>query len=266
MEINCKNSWNVLKIIKKNNFEILKTSSELYKRDYFVYDYCVIVPDDINIVDIDTKFNTFGDKRIHACHEIYVPYSTGNKCIFNLKIVKKSDFNDMIKENVPYIIDILYYNNKYKENFELKKDILTENLITLSNDLYELAHKKIQSKTEKDEGLKLLFNSLKLPIIGCQWLTEEYIDYSSTIVLWESLIDEFKSGKDWNFFNNKYKKIFDISIDEFLRVIDDIDKQVNNPIVEEPLFVDDTTNSDVEMSIVEDTVKPKKRRRKKKNG
>lgn len=176
------------------------------------YDYGVIVPNEVEIIDVEGVFeNEKSDKRIHPCTFI----NPSNNDRFDFEIVKSTDFNELVLEHDPFAIEAMILNNWqiYADPIKLNPWKLRCKFGQIANNSWSKAKKKMTVEKDLDMycGVKSLFHSIRLQMFAC-YFVKGYITNDER----KSVIDLFNEIKhDWtvnNFtwedFKNKYKPIY----------------------------------------------------------
>lgn len=227
MIINCNNKKDIYELLLDKNFIKFIRGSRVYKtnNEKSDADYGIIVPDDYSIIDIE-GFDSCEkvDTRIHNCIPLDVYIESNNTHTkTDVQIIKESDFIELIKEHQPIALEAIFANRSlinYRKCFNLDRWTLRESFSSVVNNSWSKAHKKMTIKKDLDLycGAKSLFHSIRLQKLACQIASgKEPIDFTECYELWKTIKDELESGKDWKYFKEKYKPIYNQAHSEMVK-------------------------------------------------
>jgi hypothetical protein len=95
---------------------------------------------------------------------------------------------------------------KYNVDFTLNKQELRKSISKASSLSWVKAKKKMTLEGEDSYiGFKSLFHSFRILYFGIQIARDNAL-YFYSMVLWQSLMDDWKTNKEWQFYFDKYKK------------------------------------------------------------
>lgn len=228
MIIDCSNKYQILNIISDSNFISFNRGSRLYgnTNENSDYDFGVIVPNETEFIDIDNfEESEKTDKRIHNTIKITIPNRNGGNADCDVQFVTVSDFKDLISEHSPFALEAIFTNNvkmqEFKDYFKLDKWKLRESFSSIVNNSWAKAHKKMTVEKDLDMycGVKSLFHSIRLQKLACQIASgNEKIDFTECNELWNDLFSEYNEGKDWEYFKEKYKPIYNEAHSEMVKL------------------------------------------------
>lgn len=224
MVINCNNKSDVIKSLSNKTFIVFFRGSRLYKNHNknSDTDLGIIVHDNVEFIDIDNNINSEkADKRLHNGCKISMPTDAG----IDVQYVRHSDFIEMIKEHTPFALEAIFSNNSrvsaYKDYFVLNTWKLRESFGSVANNSWSKAHKKMTVEADLDMycGAKSLYHSIRLQKLACQIASgKDSIDFTECNDLWNTIKEELESGKNWEYFKDKYKPIYNKAHSEMVKL------------------------------------------------
>lgn len=228
MVLDCNSFNDIINSLSNKTFISFYRGSRLYKNhnENSDYDFGMIVPNDTEFIDIEDNVNSEkADRRLHNGLKMTMPNTSGSKSIIDVQYVREEDFIEMIKEHTPFALEAIFSNNpkvsKYKEHFVLDTWKLRESFGSVANNSWSKAHKKMTVEADLDMycGAKSLYHSIRLQKLACQIASgNDSIDFTECNDLWNTIKEELESGKDWEYFKEKYKPIYNEAHSEMVKV------------------------------------------------
>lgn len=145
---------------------------------------------------------------------------------FSANLYQESLFDKHVLEHKPYALESIFlddkfvYANKFNlNNFKLNLAKLRSSFSEKASHSWVKAKKKLEVEKDRDVYIakKSLFHSLRIIDFGTQIAkNNKIIDYSSSNFIWY----EIKDNKEdhWDYYNNKYKELFNSRMTEFRKV------------------------------------------------
>lgn len=197
----------ITKLKEENIKNIYMYGSRVYKTTHWNSDYDVICVIDNSLNDLNHKEIRNGDLNIHLI--------TIDNFQNNLNEHKITEMECHFLEN-NFILK-----SNYNFNFNLDLIKLRKSISSKSSNSWVKAKKKFEIKEEDNFiGIKSMFHSLRILNFGIQISkNNKIIDYSSLKDIWEKMFTYYQQNKDYDFFNNEYKKLYNSFKTEFKIVV-----------------------------------------------
>lgn len=102
----------------------------------------------------------------------------------------------------------------YRSSFKISLPKIRHSISHISSNSWVKAKKKIEQGDNRI-GLKSLYHSIRIPIFATQLLDSGYIDFVSTINLWD---DVLKVGADWEQLFKEFKPLHNKVLSDFRKL------------------------------------------------
>lgn len=219
MIINCNDTIQITELLYTSNYDGVKKAvfrrglnSNVLLPHYNRYEGVIVVSDDSTIVNEVPVIYANNDNRIYQCDIIKIVSKVNSETqLIDMWIIKESDFIDMINEHEPFALDALKYNsvkNKFGKYFNLDKTKLLSCINFEAKKCWNYGKERIESGDKTFIGIEYLFESIRVQKYAIDLLknkTNPY-EYSSLFI---EMKDELEAGNDWNFFETKYRPMYE---------------------------------------------------------
>lgn len=220
MIIDCCDYFQCYSILRSNELTKFGLGSRTYGTSRYNSDCnnIVIVPDDTLFCFEEETENIYGDERIHSLKTHYFPRVLRNGendsddiyMSFNTKMIRESDFNDMVLECFPLAVECLSLSKELADKnagyFLSEKKKIMDSFSNYSLKFWNNSFENMKKTGKIDR--KSLFNSIRLIDFATQVLMCGYIfDFTSCRQLWIGLMMESEDVTDIDYIKVKYSQI-----------------------------------------------------------